>query len=234
MFRYTLCGIAAVAIGCFVLGCDSKDPNAGSENAPTTSSTESKTTTPPPPAPTPPPDRHLVFKNPKVQKGDIAVIETDFGTIKFELSDKTPKHAANFEKLADAGFYDGTAFHRVKPGFMIQGGDQNTLGTDESKYGQGDPGWTVPAEFNDTKFDRGIVGMARSQDPNSAGSQFFIVVAPSYFLNKQYTAFGKVISGMDAVDKIVQVPTVGAPTDQVIDINKTRVKSIKIIHPGGK
>ena len=234
MFRSILSGLAAAAIGCLILGCDSKDPNSSASNSPTPTPADTKETTPPLAAPTPPPARHLVFNTPKVQKGDVAVIETDFGTIKFELSDRTPKHAANFEKLADAGFYDGTAFHRVKPGFMIQGGDPNTLGTDTTKYGQGDPGWTVPGEFNDTKFDRGIVGMARSSDPNSAGSQFFIVVAPAAFLNKQYTAFGKVISGMDAVDKIVQVPTVGGQTDQVIDISKTRIKSVKIVHPGGK
>jgi|SRR5579871_4658453 len=179
-----------------------------------------------------PPQKHFDFKEPKVQKGDIAVIETNLGTIKFEfLLDKAPKHAANFEKLAEAGFYDGTAFHRVVPGFMIQGGDPNTRGKDESTYGMGDPGWKLDAEFNDTPFERGIVGMARAQDPNSAGSQFYIMVAPAPFLNNQYTAFGKVTEGMDIADKIVMVPNVGRPTNRVVDINSARVKSIKIFHP---
>lgn len=182
-----------------------------------------------------PPDKHFDFKEPKVQKGDIAVIDTVLGTIKFEfLEDKAPKHVANFEKLAEAGFYDGTAFHRVIPGFMIQGGDPNTRGKDSSTFGTGDPGWKVDAEFNDTPFERGIVGMARSQDPNSAGSQFFIMVGSAPFLNNQYTAFGKVTEGMDVADKLVAIKTVGRPTDQVVNIDQTRVKSIKIVHPEPK
>lgn len=235
MFRPLLNSLAVASIAFLVVACDSKDPNSGAESTPTASAETKTAPTPPPtPPPTAPPDRHLVFKEPKVQKGDSVVIDTVMGVIKFKFLGDTPKHVANFEKLADAGFYDGTAFHRVDPNFMIQGGDQNTLGTDPSLYGAGDPGWKVPAEFTKTKFVRGIVGMARSSDPNSAGSQFFIVVKDSPFLNNQYTAFGVVTSGMEIADKIAQVPNSGPPNNTVLDIDKTRVKSIKIVHPGGK
>lgn len=173
------------------------------------------------------------FKEPKVQKGDIAVIETNLGTIKLQLlNDVAPKHVANFEKLADAKFYDGTKFHRVIPGFMIQGGDPNSKGDDRSVMGTGGPGWSVDAEFNDTNFERGIVGMARSQDPNSAGSQFFIMVSAAPHLNKQYTAFGKVTEGMDIADKIVNLPRDGR--DNPNADNPAIVKSVTIVHPEAK
>ena len=182
---------------------------------------------------TPPTQRKFDFKEPKVQKGDIAVIETNLGTIKFEfILDKAPKHAANFEKLADAGFYDETKFHRVIPGFMIQGGDPNSRGSDRSRMGTGGPAWSVDAEFNDTKFERGIVGMARSSEPNSAGSQFFIMVNAYPSLNNQYTAFGKVTQGMDVVDKIVALPRDGR--DNPNSENPAIVKSVKIVHPAAK
>ncbi len=136
-----------------------------------------------------------------------AVIETEFGDIELELyPDVAPKHVENFTTLAKDGFYDGTIFHRVIPGFMIQGGDPNTKGTNVGSYGMGGPDHNVDAEFSDISHVRGILSMARSQDPNSAGSQFFVVVKDSTFLDKQYTVFGKVVSGMDAVDKIVAMP----------------------------
>jgi peptidyl-prolyl cis-trans isomerase B (cyclophilin B) len=138
-----------------------------------------------------------------------AVIETKFGPIEIEfLNDKAPGHVKNFLDLARKGFYDGTTFHRVIPGFMIQGGDPNTKDPNGSRarHGTGGPGHTVKAEFNDTSHKRGIVSMARSSDPNSAGSQFFICVADALFLDRQYSAFGRVVSGMDAADKIVNAP----------------------------
>jgi peptidyl-prolyl cis-trans isomerase B (cyclophilin B) len=140
---------------------------------------------------------------------ETAVIETKFGEIEIEfLSDKAPGHVKNFLDLAKKGFYDGTTFHRVIPGFMIQGGCPNTKDASKGKgaHGTGGPGYNVNAEFNDTSHKRGIVSMARSQDPNSAGSQFFIVVADSTFLDRQYTAFGKVLRGMEVADKIVASP----------------------------
>ena len=136
----------------------------------------------------------------------IAVIETNLGTIVIQLfPDVAPGHVENFVKLAQDGFYDGTTFHRVIPGFMIQGGDPNSKDDDRSNDGQGGPGYTINAEFNDKPHKRGILSMARAQDPNSAGSQFFIVVADSNFLDGQYTVFGEVIEGMEVADKIVSV-----------------------------
>ena len=138
---------------------------------------------------------------------EIAVIETSLGNIEFELlEDVAPGHVKNFKDLAKEGFYDGTIFHRVIPGFMVQGGDPNTKSDDRSSHGMGGPGHTIKAEFNDEPHVRGIVSMARSQDPDSAGSQFFVVVKDSDFLDGQYTAFGRVIAGMDVVDKIVESP----------------------------
>ena len=132
--------------------------------------------------------------------------------------DKAPGHVENFIKLANDGYYDGTTFHRVIPGFMIQGGDPNTKSDDRSSHGQGGPGYTINAEFNDISHVRGIVSMARTNDPNSAGSQFFIVVSDSLFLDKQYTVFGKVVEGMDVADKIVNVPrdNLDNPNDKVV------------------
>ena len=138
---------------------------------------------------------------------EIAVIETSLGNIEFELlEDLAPGHVQNFKDLANSDFYNGTIFHRVIPGFMVQGGDPNTKSDDRSSHGMGGPGHTIKAEFNDEPHVRGVVSMARSQDPDSAGSQFFVVVKDSDFLDGQYTAFGRVISGMDVADKIVDSP----------------------------
>jgi len=136
-----------------------------------------------------------------------AVIETKLGNIELKFfPDVAPNHVNNFIELARKGFYDGTTFHRVIPGFMIQGGDPNSKNPDRSKHGQGDPGYKIKAEFNDKPHKRGTLSMARAGHPDSAGSQFFICVADSPFLNKQYTVFGEVVSGMDLVDKIVNQP----------------------------
>jgi peptidyl-prolyl cis-trans isomerase B (cyclophilin B) len=135
-----------------------------------------------------------------------ATLETNFGKIVFELfPDLAPETVRNFIKLAKSSFYDGTLFHRVIPGFMIQGGDPNTKKSDKSRWGMGGPGHTIKAEFNSKSHLRGIVSMARAMDPNSAGSQFFIVTSDSTFLDKQYTVFGKVTNGMDVADKIVNL-----------------------------
>ncbi|MBI3253898.1 MAG: peptidylprolyl isomerase [Nitrosopumilales archaeon] len=136
-----------------------------------------------------------------------ATIETSFGNIMFKLlPDIAPETVRNFAKLAQSGFYDGTLFHRVIPGFMIQGGDPNTKNSDKSRWGMGGPGYTIKAEFNSRSHLRGIVSMARATDPDSAGSQFFIVTADSAFLDRQYTVFGEVIEGMSITDKIVSLP----------------------------
>jgi len=139
-----------------------------------------------------------------------AIIETKFGEIELELlPDKAPGHVKNFVDLAKKGFYDGTTFHRVIPGFMIQGGDPNTkdLTAPRARHGTGNnPGHTIKAEFNDTPHKRGVLSMARSNDPNSASCQFFICVADSAFLDRQYSAFGRVVKGIEVADQIVNAP----------------------------
>ena len=138
---------------------------------------------------------------------DEARIETNFGNIKFKLlPDLAPETVRNFVKLSKSGFYNGTLFHRVIPKFMIQGGDPNTKDSDKSKWGLGGPGYNIKAEFNSRSHLRGIVSMARSTDPDSAGSQFFIVTTDSTFLDKQYTVFGEVTDGIEVTDKIVNLP----------------------------
>jgi cyclophilin family peptidyl-prolyl cis-trans isomerase len=154
-------------------------------------------------------------KNPKGASNNphyvISVTQGDqkLGDILIEIyADVAPKHAHNFDSLVAAKFYDGTAFHRVIPGFMIQGGDPNSKNGPVNTWGYGDPSQTkVPAEFSQTlQHKRGILSAARSQDPNSASSQFFICVADCPSLDKQYSIFGKVLSGMDVADKIVNSP----------------------------
>ena len=141
----------------------------------------------------------------------VAVIETKFGRIVFEFYEKdAPKTVANFIKLAKEGFYNGTTFHRVIPGFMIQGGDPLSKTEDRQSHGKGGPGYTVPAEIK-RDHKRGTVATARLGDAvnparASSGSQFFINVKDNDFLNGGYTVFGNVIAGMDVVDKIVAVP----------------------------
>jgi peptidyl-prolyl cis-trans isomerase B (cyclophilin B) len=139
-----------------------------------------------------------------------AIIKTSFGNIKLNLvPDIAPETVRNFSQLAKSGFYDGTLFHRIIPGFMIQGGDPNTKNPDKSTWGQGGPGYNLKAEFNSRSHLRGIVSMARATDPDSAGSQFFIVTSDSTFLDRQYTVFGEVVEGMEVVDKIVNLPRDG-------------------------
>lgn len=144
----------------------------------------------------------------EVAKASKAIIKTKFGEMEIVFfPDKAPKHVENFISLAKSGFYNGTIFHRVIPGFMIQGGDPNTKDPNKPEtYGQGGPSQRLKAEFNDIPHRRGILSMARTSDPNSAGSQFFIVVKDSNFLDGQYTVFGEVVRGMEVADKIVSAP----------------------------
>jgi peptidyl-prolyl cis-trans isomerase B (cyclophilin B) len=147
-----------------------------------------------------------------------AIIETKFGNITLKLfPEVAPGHVKNFIDLAKKGFYDGTTFHRVIPGFMIQGGDPNSKDPNKSKHGQGGPGYTIKADFNDKLHKRGTLSMARSGQPDSAGSQFFICVKDSSFLDNKYTVFGEVESGLEAVDKIVSPPRAGNdnPNDRI-------------------
>ena len=136
-----------------------------------------------------------------------AIIETNFGKIELKFfPEVASNHVNNFIELAKKGFYDGSTFHRVIPGFMIQGGDPNSKNPDKSKHGMGGPGYTIKAEFNNKPHKRGTLSMARAQHPDSAGSQFFICVADASFLDKKYSAFGEVVSGMEVADKIVSQP----------------------------
>jgi peptidyl-prolyl cis-trans isomerase B (cyclophilin B) len=170
------------------------------------------------------------FEKPKAGE-EVAVIETKYGKIVFKFRpDKAPKHVKNFKDLANKKFYDGTIFHRVIPGFMIQGGDPNTKDKNKKEtYGQGGPGYGVIAEFNNLDHKRGVISMARSSDPNSAGSQFFVMVNDYPSLNKQYSAFGEVVSGLEVADKIVAQPRDGGdmPDERVemkVSIQKWPVK----------
>ena len=138
------------------------------------------------------------------------IIKTNFGSIKFGLlPELAPETTRSFLKLVKSEFYNGTLFHRIIPGFMIQGGDPNTKSTNKSMWGQGGPGYNLKAEFNSRSHLRGIVSMARAADPDSAGSQFFIVTSDSTFLDKQYTVFGEIVDGMEVADKIVDLPRDG-------------------------
>src|SRR6185503_14644733 len=143
-----------------------------------------------------------------VTTNEVAVMKTTAGDMTIEFwPDVAPKTVENFKTLAKKGFYDGTAFHRIIKGFMIQGGDPLTKDVkNEARFGTGDPGYKIKAEFNERSHQRGVLSMARSQNPDSAGSQFFIVHGNASFLDRQYTAFGKVIKGDDVLEKIANTP----------------------------
>jgi cyclophilin family peptidyl-prolyl cis-trans isomerase len=156
------------------------------------------------------------------------IITTKFGDIKLEFyPEHAPKTVDNFKELAKKGFYDGLIFHRIVPKFVIQGGDPNTRNvSNRGTWGTGGPGWNVKAEFNKNKHSRGALSMARSQDPDSAGSQFFIVLKDSSFLDGQYTVFGKVASGMEIVDKIEALSTDSA--DAPVDPEEAKMTKVTI------
>lgn len=162
-----------------------------------------------------------------VTTNEVAVIKTTEGEMVIEFwPDVAPKTVENFKTLAKKGFYDGTCFHRVIKGFMIQGGDPLTKdASQESRWGTGGPGHQVKAEFNDRHHDRGVISMARSQNPDSAGSQFFICHGSPRFLDKQYTAFGKLIKGDDVLEKIATTAT--HPPDR--PDKRIGVESIRIV-----
>jgi peptidyl-prolyl cis-trans isomerase B (cyclophilin B) len=169
---------------------------------------------------------------PMTAPNEVAVIKTSEGDMVVQFwTDAAPKTIENFKKLARQGFYDGTIFHRIVKEFMIQGGDPNSKDpAKENSYGQGDPGYKIKAEFNDHSHDRGVISMARSQDPDSAGSQFFICLAPVHRLDHQYTTFGKLIKGQDVLEKIGDIPVTknsmgepSKPTKRVV------IESIKVV-----
>lgn len=155
-----------------------------------------------------------------------AIIETKFGSITLKFfPDKAPGHVQNLIDLAKKGFYNGTTFHRVIPGFMIQGGDPLSKNPDKKAHGTGGPGYTIKAEFNDRPHKRGTLSMARAGSPDSAGSQFFICVKDAPFLDRQYTVFGEVESGLEVVDKIVSQPR--DPNDNPNERIEMKVKIVE-------
>ena len=163
---------------------------------------------------------------------EVAVIKTSEGEMVAEFwPEVAPNTVENFKKLARSGFYDGTAFHRIVKGFMIQGGDPLTKDpAKESRYGTGDPGYKIKAEFNDRSHERGVLSMARSSDPNSAGSQFFICLANVSRLDHQYTTFGKIIKGDDVLGKIGDTEvTTSDSGERSKPTKRVTVESIKIV-----
>ena len=162
---------------------------------------------------------------------EVAVLKTSAGEMVVEFwPEVAPKTVENFKKLAREGFYDGTAFHRIIKGSMIQGGDPSTKDpSKEASYGTGGPGYSIPAEFNDRPLVRGVLSMARSNDPDSAGSQFFICHGDPRFLDRQYTAFGKLIKGDDVLGKIGDTPTTVRGGEKSKPTQRVGVESIKIV-----
>ena len=173
-------------------------------------------------------------KTPMNSPNEVAVIKTSEGDMVVQFwTDAAPNTVENFKKLARQGFYDGTIFHRIVKGFMIQGGDPNSKDpAKENSYGEGGPGYNIKAEFNDHGHERGVISMARGPDPDSAGSQFFVCLAPVRRLDHQYTTFGKLIKGDDVLEKIGDTPVTrnsmgepSKPTKRVV------VDSVKIVPP---
>ncbi len=165
---------------------------------------------------------------------EVAIIKfKDYGELVVEFwPDVAPKTVENFKKLANDKFYDGSASHRLIPGFMLQMGDPNTKdAAKESVWGQGDPGYKVKAEFNAKKHVRGVLSMARSRNPDSAGSQFFVCFAPAPSLDNQYTGFGKVIKGEDTLAKLEKVEvTANKYTGEVsAPVKRLDVESVRIV-----
>ncbi len=161
----------------------------------------------------------------------LVILHTNLGKIVIEFFPAdAPNHVANFIKLSEDGFYDNTLFHRIIPGFMIQGGDPNTKDGNKSTWGTGGPGNSVNAEFNTIKHTRGIVSMARSADPNSAGSQFFIVHKDSNFLDEQYTVFGRIVTeeSFETLDKIALVET--GDKDIPVDTEQVRITKVEVVN----
>jgi peptidyl-prolyl cis-trans isomerase B (cyclophilin B) len=163
---------------------------------------------------------------------EAAVIKTSDGEIVVQFwTDAAPNTIENFKKLARAGFYDGTVFHRIIKGFMIQGGDPNSKDpAKEDRYGQGGPGYEIKAEFNDHSHNRGVISMARGPDPDSAGSQFFICLAPVPRLDHQYTTFGKLIKGDDVLAKIGDTPvTRNSAGENSKPMKRVMIESVKVV-----
>ena len=234
MLKYALLGVLAIGL----IGCSSNSATDNSSTASSSSTTSAAVASSNAPdtttsSATSSSDASASSTAPKTgpataKAGDeVAVIDTNLGRIIFKLRpDMAPETVKNFVTLAKKGFYDGTKFHRVIPGFMIQGGDPNSKGSDRSSMGTGGPGYTIKDEFNDLHHGPGTVSMAHTGAPNSGGSQFFIMVGDKSYLDHAYSGFGQVVEGMDVADKIVRLSR--DENDNPLDANPAIIKSIKI------
>jgi peptidyl-prolyl cis-trans isomerase B (cyclophilin B) len=227
MKRSLICWIMALSMG-VLAGHAQTDATRKQLEQPNSKAAEPKTPPAPPALPALPTPTAPNAKPKTEAAKEVAVIKTSMGEMVLEFwPDVAPRHVENFKKLARQGFYDGTAFHRVIKGFMIQGGDPNTKDeTKRDQWGRGGPGYMVKNEFNNRKHTRGVLSMARSPaGPDTAGSQFFICLADAPHLDGQYTAFGKLIKGDDVLGKIGNTPT----ADRDIPLTRVNIESIKIV-----
>ncbi|MBI4663425.1 MAG: peptidylprolyl isomerase [Verrucomicrobia bacterium] len=165
-----------------------------------------------------------------LSRDEVGILKTAEGEIVVEFwPEVAPITVANFKRLAGEGFYDGTAFHRIVKGFMIQGGDPLSR-KDDPLVGTGGPGYTIPAEFNDRPHVRGVISMARSEEPDSAGSQFFICLADARFLDGKYTAFGQVVKGDDVLERLGETPTqMGLAGEKSVPIKRSFLERVRIV-----
>jgi peptidyl-prolyl cis-trans isomerase B (cyclophilin B) len=228
MKRLLLSWMVALTLG--VLNTQAQDSPQKKDQKP--AETKPAATAPPVPEAPPAPGGDAKATPAKTDIKEVAVLKTTMGEMVVEFwPDVAPKHVENFKSLAKKGFYDGTAFHRIIKGFMIQGGDPQTK--DESKsslWGTGGPGYTVNAEFNERPHVRGVLSMARSASPNSAGSQFFVCLDRAASLDRQYTAFGKVIKGEDVLVKIGESPVgPGNRGENSRPVTRVGLDSVKIV-----
>ncbi len=238
-FGKSTLALSALALGFVMIGCQkvvTTSVSSGSDsseiadvydsksatNTPETNTPETNTS---PSAPAPELASAAQKVEPPKDGEEVAVLETTKGRIIFKFrADKAPKTVENFKKLAGKKFYDTTAFHRVIPGFMIQGGCPNSKPGAKGMPGTGDPGYSIDAEFNDIKHVPGVVSMARSSDPNSAGCQFFIMVNEYPSLDGEYTAFGQVVKGQEVADAIVAEPT----DTNDMPVKRMEIKTIRV------
>ncbi len=244
-FKNSTLALSALALGFVMVGCSSSDANSSvatnsgiaevydsnsaATNAPETNASETNASEAGSGSTASAPAPELASAAQKVDPPkdgeEVAVLETTKGRIIFKFrADKAPKTVENFKKLAGKKFYDTTAFHRVIPGFMIQGGCPNSKPGAKGMPGTGDPGYSIDAEFNDIKHVPGVVSMARSSDPNSAGCQFFIMVNAYPSLDGEYTAFGQVVKGQEVADAIVAEPT----DTNDMPVKRMEIKTIRV------
>lgn len=209
--RNVICSCVLGLVMSFVAGCKPAPGESAASNSQTSTNQETKPVS--------------------ANTNEVAVIKTSAGEMVVEFwPDVAPKTVENFKKLSREGFYDGTAFHRIIKGFMIQGGDPLTKdASKEAFWGTGDPGYKLKAEFNDRSHQRGVLSMARAQHPDSAGCQFFICLGDASFLDRQYTAFGKVIKGDDVLGKIGDTPVASNGGEASKPTVRVGVESIKIV-----